>query len=45
MCIRDSDGLGAVGDGAHAEHEHAIIEHIPPRTALLAALVADGLTD
>nr|WP_276087686.1 M20 family metallopeptidase [Brevibacterium sp. R8603A2] len=39
------DGLGAVGDGAHAEHEHAIIEHIPPRTALLAALVADGLTD
>lgn len=39
------DGLGAVGDGAHAEHEHAIIEHIPPRTALLAALIADGLTE
>ncbi len=39
------DGLGAVGDGAHAEHEHAIIEHIPPRTALLAALIADSLSE
>jgi glutamate carboxypeptidase len=37
------DGLGAVGDGAHAEHEHALIEYIPPRTALLAALIADQL--
>lgn len=35
------DGLGAVGDGAHAEHEHAIIAEIAPRTALLAALIAD----
>src|SRR5699024_7770434 len=32
------DGLGAVGDGAHAEHEHAVIAEIAPRTALLAAL-------
>lgn len=37
------DGLGAVGDGAHAEHEHAIIAEIAPRTALLAALIADRL--
>ncbi|MCT1550094.1 M20 family metallopeptidase [Brevibacterium casei] len=37
------DGLGAVGDGAHAEHEHAIIAEIAPRTALLAALIADQL--
>ena len=37
------DGLGAVGDGAHADHEHALIEFIPPRTALLAGLIADHL--
>src|SRR5699024_1840379 len=37
------DGLGAVGAGAHAEHEHAVIAEIAPRTALLAALIADRL--
>lgn len=41
--IATLDGLGAVGDGAHAEHEHAVIDEIAPRTALLAALVADQL--
>ncbi|MGH9810797.1 MAG: M20 family metallopeptidase [Terriglobia bacterium] len=34
------DGLGAVGEGAHAAHEHVVIEHLVPRTALLAALIA-----
>jgi glutamate carboxypeptidase len=34
------DGLGAVGEGAHAAHEHVMAEHLVPRTALLAALVA-----
>jgi glutamate carboxypeptidase len=34
------DGLGAVGEGAHAAHEHVVIEHLAPRTALLAALIA-----
>jgi glutamate carboxypeptidase len=34
------DGLGAVGEGAHAAHESVVIEHIVPRTALLAALIA-----
>jgi glutamate carboxypeptidase len=34
------DGLGAVGEGAHAAHESVIIEHLVPRTALLAALIA-----
>lgn len=29
----------AAGDGAHAEHEHVLVEHIVPRTALLAALL------
>jgi len=33
------DGLGAVGDGAHADHEHVIVEEIPKRTALLVALL------
>ncbi|HSS21346.1 MAG TPA: M20 family metallopeptidase [Pyrinomonadaceae bacterium] len=34
------DGLGLDGDGAHAVHEHIIIEDIPRRGALLAALIA-----
>lgn len=34
------DGLGAVGEGAHAAHESAVIEHLIPRTALLAGLIA-----
>ncbi|MDR3724370.1 MAG: M20 family metallopeptidase [Terracidiphilus sp.] len=34
------DGLGPVGQGAHAPHEHLLIEHLAPRTALLAALLA-----
>jgi glutamate carboxypeptidase len=33
------DGLGAVGDGAHASHEHVIIDHMPGRCALLALLL------
>ena len=35
------DGLGAVGEGAHAAHESILIEHLVPRTALLAALLAN----
>jgi glutamate carboxypeptidase len=34
------DGLGAIGTGAHALHEHILTEHLIPRTALLAALLA-----
>ncbi len=34
------DGLGAVGEGAHAAHEHIVVEHLVPRTALLAGLIA-----
>jgi glutamate carboxypeptidase len=33
------DGLGAVGDGAHATHEHVIAEELPKRAALLAGLI------
>jgi glutamate carboxypeptidase len=34
------DGLGAVGEGAHAAHESVVLEHLIPRTALLAAMLA-----
>lgn len=34
------DGLGAIGDGAHAAHEHIDITALPWRTALLAGLLA-----
>jgi glutamate carboxypeptidase len=34
------DGLGAVGDGAHASREHVLIHTMPARAALLAALLA-----
>jgi glutamate carboxypeptidase len=34
------DGMGAVGDGAHARHESVLIEHLAPRTALLAGMLA-----
>jgi glutamate carboxypeptidase len=34
------DGLGGVGDGAHALDEHVVIRELPRRAALLAALIA-----
>jgi glutamate carboxypeptidase len=34
------DGLGGTGDGAHARHEHVILNELPQRVALLAALLA-----
>lgn len=33
------DGMGAVGEGAHAPHESIVVEHLAPRTALLAGLL------
>jgi glutamate carboxypeptidase len=33
------DGLGAVGGGAHADHEHVVVAEMPRRTALLRALI------
>ena len=38
------DGLGAVGGGAHADHEHVLIDALPGRAALLAALIDELLT-
>jgi glutamate carboxypeptidase len=34
------DGLGAVGEGAHAPNESILVDRIADRTALLALLVA-----
>jgi glutamate carboxypeptidase len=34
------DGMGAVGEGAHAAHESIRLEHLAPRTALLAGMIA-----
>jgi glutamate carboxypeptidase len=35
------DGMGAVGEGAHARHESIMMEHLAPRTALLAGMLAE----
>jgi glutamate carboxypeptidase len=34
------DGMGAVGLGAHAAHEHVVVKHLVERTALLAGMIA-----
>ena len=36
------DGLGAVGQGAHADDEHVLVERLPERAALLALLLHEG---
>lgn len=39
------DGLGPVGGGAHAEGEHVVVEKMPERAALVAALVDELLRE
>ncbi len=34
------DGLGAVGGGAHADHEYVMVDTMPDRAALVAGIVA-----
>ncbi len=34
------DGMGAVGEGAHARHESIVVEHLAERVALLAGLLS-----
>jgi glutamate carboxypeptidase len=36
------DGMGAVGDGAHAAHESLRLDHLAPRTAMIAAMLTDS---
>ena len=38
------DGLGAVGGGAHADHEHVLVDTMAERVALLAALIESQRT-
>jgi glutamate carboxypeptidase len=33
------DGFGAIGDGAHAIHEHVEIEALCPRAATIAGVI------
>jgi glutamate carboxypeptidase len=33
------DGLGAIGDGPHALHEHVVLDALVPRTCLVAGLL------
>jgi glutamate carboxypeptidase len=35
------DGLGVVGDGGHALHEHVVMSSLPERAALLAGLMRE----
>jgi glutamate carboxypeptidase len=35
------DGLGPEGEGAHAAHEHVLVDSLPRRAALLAGLLAE----
>ena len=36
------DGLGGVGEGAHATHESVLISELPRRAALLAGLIENA---
>jgi glutamate carboxypeptidase len=38
------DGLGAVGGGAHADHEYVLVDTMPGRASLVAALVTALVT-
>jgi glutamate carboxypeptidase len=40
MGIPTLDGMGAVGEGAHAAHESILVGEMAKRTALLAAMIA-----
>jgi glutamate carboxypeptidase len=43
MGVPTLDGLGAVGEGAHAINESILVDRIADRTALLAKLLAAPL--
>jgi glutamate carboxypeptidase len=35
------DGLGAIGAGSHADDEHVLVESLPIRAQLLAAILRE----
>jgi len=39
MGVPTLDGMGAVGEGAHASHESVMLKDLVPRTALLAEMI------
>ncbi|MGH2678509.1 MAG: M20/M25/M40 family metallo-hydrolase, partial [Actinomycetota bacterium] len=39
------DGLGPVGGGAHARHEHVLVEEMPRRAEMVARLLTDLAAD
>ncbi len=39
MGVPTLDGMGAVGEGAHASHESVLLKDLAPRTALLAEMI------
>ncbi|QLH26294.1 M20 family metallopeptidase [Streptomyces sp. Rer75] len=39
------DGLGALGSGAHARHEHTLLDAVPARTALAVGLLTALASD
>jgi len=41
MGISTLDGLGPQGDGLHAVHEHVVLDSLPRRTTLIAAMLKD----
>lgn len=41
MGVPTLDGLGPQGDGLHAVHEHVVINSLPQRAALIAAMLRD----
>jgi glutamate carboxypeptidase len=41
MGVATLDGMGAVGAGAHAAHEHVVVGHLVERTVLLAGVIAE----
>lgn len=45
MGIPTLDGLGPQGDGLHAVHEHVVINSLPQRAALIAAMLRDWVSE
>lgn len=41
MGVPTLDGLGPAGDGLHALHEHVVLNSLPERAALIAAMLKD----
>jgi glutamate carboxypeptidase len=42
MGIPTLDGMGSVGEGAHAVHEHIVISELPRRALLLAGMIENA---